>query len=64
MDYTAAFGNEDGLLRNWDKISKKILTFLEDENHVKDKTIKSFLQHLKTSDSINESKYIHQLLRI
>lgn len=59
MDYNTAFENADGLLENWNSHLQKLLNFLIEENHVKDKHIKSVLYNLKNNTpNISESKYL------
>lgn len=56
------FDNADGLLNNWNQHFSKLLEFLNSENHVKDKNIRTVLKYLRTNiDVISESKRIHVL---
>lgn len=58
MDFKAAFGGKDGLLKDWDQAFEKILTFLNIDSHIKDKNAKQLLEKLNKDDktSISESK--------
>lgn len=56
MDFTAAFENADGLLKNWPTYTNTIVSFLNDENHVKEKGIRSILAKI-TNEDLSESKY-------
>lgn len=55
MDFTAAFENSDGLLKNWPIYCDMIASFLNDENNVKEKGIRGILAKITTED-LSESK--------
>ncbi|CAH0547905.1 unnamed protein product [Brassicogethes aeneus] len=54
IDFKVAFGNEDGLLKQWETNCDRIVSFLMVDNHVKDKNVKELLQNLNNS-SISEN---------
>lgn len=58
MDFKAAFGGEDGLMKEWDEKVEKLISFLMTDNHIKDKNVRQLLDKLKDGNtSITESKH-------
>lgn len=60
MDFNVLFDTGKGLLSKWETYLNNLISFLCNDNHVKDKSIKAYLQILKEELLIfPESKLYH-----
>lgn len=55
MDFNILFDTGNGLLNKWDTCLNNLIMFLCKDTHVKDKSVKAYLQMLKQK-TISESK--------
>lgn len=63
MDFNVAFENGDGLLNTWQQCFQNLFNFLSNDNHVKEKNVKALIEHLKSNNSISESKCIYHIFQ-
>lgn len=55
MDFNVLFNTGNGLLNKWETCLNNLTSFLWQNSHVKDKSIRSYLQMLK-QETLSESK--------
>lgn len=59
MDFNVSNENGDAFLNSWEDCYVKLITFLSDNNNVKEKTIRASIDQVKanTGELISESKF-------